>query len=63
MLDLFIFYYFLPMLLSFLWFRNLVWLLENLKHNKDIKWPKIFGSILSSALVGAILFSIFELFY
>ena len=61
MADLFIFYYFLPLLFAFLWFRNLVWFLENLKHGKETKLPKTFGSILSMALVFSILLSIFLL--
>ena len=61
MADLFIFYYFLPLLFAFLWFRNLVWLLENLKLGKDTKLPKTFGSILSMGLVFSILLSIYLL--
>lgn len=62
MTDLFLFYYFLPLLFAFLWFRNLVWLLENLKLGKDIKLPKTFGSILSVALVFSILQSVYIIF-
>ncbi len=65
MADLFIFYYFLPLLFAFLWFRNLVWLLENLKLGKDTKLPKTFGagSILSMGLVFSILLSIYLSIY
>ncbi|EON70683.1 hypothetical protein [Lysinibacillus sphaericus] len=58
MTDLFLFYYFLPLLFSFLWFINLVQLLEKLKQNRDIKNQKILGSLWSICLTFSILLSV-----
>ncbi len=65
MTELFLFYYFLPLLFSFLWFINLVQLLEKLKQNRDIKNQKntgfpmeyllnIFDSFISIIIIGII---------
>ncbi|MGN4128213.1 hypothetical protein ACMGD3_24890 [Lysinibacillus sphaericus] len=58
MTDLFLFYFFLPLLFSFLWFINLVQLLEKLKQNRDIKNQKILGSLWSICLTFSILLSV-----
>ncbi|WP_107926190.1 hypothetical protein [Lysinibacillus parviboronicapiens] len=58
MTELFLFYYFLPLLFSFLWFINLVQLLEKLKQNRDIKNQKILGSLWSICLTFSILLSV-----
>ena len=62
MADLFIFYYFLPLLFSLLWFINLVQLLEKLKQDKDIKNQKILGSLWSIGFTFSILLSVSILF-
>ena len=62
MADLFIFYYFLPLLFSLLWFINLVPLLEKLKQDRDIKNQKILGSLWSIGFTFSILLSISILF-
>ena len=62
-MDLFLFYYFLPMLFAYLWFKNLIWLLECLKKNEDTQLPKVFGSILSVGLIFSILLSIYLLLH
>lgn len=62
MADLFLFYYFLPLLFSLLWFINLVQLLERLKQDRDIKNQKILGSLWSIGLTFSILLSVSILF-
>ncbi|WP_010289704.1 hypothetical protein [Kurthia massiliensis] len=62
MADLFIFYYFLPLLFSLLWFINLVQLLEKLKQDRDIKNQKILGSLWSIGFTFSILLSVSILF-
>ncbi|GIN20664.1 MAG TPA: hypothetical protein DEO65_02160 [Bacillus bacterium] len=59
-MDLFLVYYFLPLLFSILWFLNLVKLLENLKLDKNIQTQKILGCVLSIGLTFSILLSILD---
>ena len=47
--------FFLPVIFSFLWFINLVQLLEKLQQNKNCKNQKILGSLWSICLTVSLL--------
>ena len=57
MIELLIYYYFLPVLFSCLLFNNVIWIIKNLNSNKDIKIATICGSILTILLTISFLFS------
>ncbi|MEK5333593.1 MULTISPECIES: hypothetical protein [unclassified Lysinibacillus] len=58
----FLFFIFLPLLFSFLWFMNLVQLLEKLKQNRNIKNQKILGSLWSICFTLSILLFVLTLY-
>ncbi|MFJ7406838.1 MULTISPECIES: hypothetical protein [unclassified Lysinibacillus] len=57
-----LFFIFLPLLFSFLWFINLVQLLEKLKQNRNIKNQKILGSLWSICFTLSILLFVLTLY-
>ncbi|MFJ5764388.1 hypothetical protein ACIP9C_03445 [Lysinibacillus sp. NPDC093210] len=57
-----LFLIFLPLLFSFLWFINLVQLLEKLKQNRNIKNQKILGSLWSICFTLSILLFVLSIY-